>query len=104
MTNDEYWAMNDGGEEGIGEKYREMVKDRSEDTQPKGLTVCFEVHVVGPGNDQSGRPTRERGSAKGPLRSRRGFHHASSHDPFAAAGEDLEHEKQGGQQHQRDHK
>ena len=54
MTNDECWTMNDGGKGEIGEKYQEMAKDRSEGTQPKGSMSCFEMPVVGPGNDQSG--------------------------------------------------
>ena len=65
MANRECWTVNDGGEGEIGEKYREMTKDRSEGTRPKGSPSCFEMHVVGLGNDQSGLPTRSGVEEKG---------------------------------------
>lgn len=55
MTNDEYWTMNNGGEGWIGEKYREMAKDRSKNTRQKAFVSGFEMHALGRSSGQRGQ-------------------------------------------------
>ena len=43
MTNHECWAMNDGGEGEIAEKYQEMAKDRNKAAPPIGMILRVEM-------------------------------------------------------------